>query len=325
MLPKIAFIGTGGTIASIGTDPLDLLDYNASEERVDAATLIESAGIQRVLADIIPINFRQIDSTAVSSQDWAELAQACLKIAADPDVAGIVIGHGTASLEETAWVLSLVLDVKKPVVLTGSMRPLTGISTDAHANLAAAVRVASTERLAGVFVVINDEIHSPRTVTKTHTLRLGAFQSPWTGPVGYVDGPGVRLIRPAEAPHAIFSPDLLQKLPRVDIAYSHIGADGVGIRAYVAAGARGIVSAGFGPGMTTPAEFTAIVDAVAQGVIVVQSSRTNSGLVVDSSQNQRSGIIAGSDIGPVKARILLALCLARGDNKAEIEQHFMSL
>ncbi len=325
MLPKIAFIGTGGTIASIGTNSFDLLDYSASEKWVDAATLIESGGIQGVVADIMPINFRQIDSTAVSSQDWSELAQACSELATEPDVAGIVIGHGTASLEETAWALSLVLDVKKPVVLTGSMRPLTGISTDAHANLAAAVRVASTPGLAGVFVVINDEIHSPRTVIKTHTLRLGAFQSPWVGPIGYVDGPHVRLPRYDERKHPIFSPDLLRKLPRVDIAHSHIGADGVGIQAYIAAGARGIVSAGFGPGMTTPAEFSAIVDAVAQGVIVVQSSRTNSGLVVDSNKNKRSGIIAGSDIGPVKARILLALCLAQGDSSEEIKRRFMSL
>jgi L-asparaginase len=125
--------------------------------------------------------------------------------------------------------------------------------------------------------------------------------------------------------HPICSPDLLREPPRVDIAYSHVGADGTGIQAYVAAGARGIVSAGFGPGMTTPAELSAIIEAVDQGVIVVQSSRTNSGLVVNSNQNQRSGIIAGSDIGPVKARILLALCLARGDNKAEITQQFMSI
>jgi L-asparaginase len=213
--------------------------------------LVESVGIQRVLAEIIPTHFRQIDSTAISSQDWAELAETCLKILEDPDVAGVVIGHGTASLEETAWALSLVLDVSKPVVLTGSMRPLSGISTDAHANLAAAVRVASTPGLAGVFVVINDEIHSPRSVTKTHTLRLGAFQSPWVGPIGYVDGPHVRLPRSDERKHPIFSPDLLRKLPRVDIAHSHIGADGVGIQAYIAAGARGIVSAGFGAGMTT--------------------------------------------------------------------------
>jgi len=325
MLPKVAFIGTGGTIASIGEDPFDLLDYNANQERVDASTLIESAGIQGVLASIIPIDFRQIDSTAFSSEDWSELAETCLNVAANPDVAGIVIGHGTASLEETAWALSLVLDVSKPVVLTGSMRPLTGVSTDAHANLAAAVRVASSADLAGVFVVVNDEIHSPRTVSKTHTLRLGAFQSPWTGPIGYIDGPSVRLIRIEERARPIFPPALLRELPRVDIAYSYIGADGIGIQAYVNGGARGIISAGFGPGMTTPAEFSAIVDAVAQGVIVVQSSRTYSGLVVDSKLNKKFGIIAGSDIGPVKARILLALCLARGDDKEDIKRQFSSL
>lgn len=325
MLPRIAFIGTGGTIASIGADQFDLLDYNSSGERVDAAKLIECAGIQGKLADIIPINFRQIDSSAMTSQDWAELAETCMRLVAEPDIAGVVIGHGTASLEETAWALSLTLDVKKPVILTGSMRPLTGISTDAHANLAAAVRVASDPCLAGVFVVINDEIHSPRRVSKAHTLRLGAFQSPWLGPIGYIDGPDVRLTRSEERSQPMFPHDLLRDLPRVDIAFSHVGADGVGIRAFVAAGARGIVSAGFGPGLTTPAELLAVRDAVAQGVIVVQSSRTGSGLVVDSDQNRMSGIVAGSDIGPVKARILLALCLARGDSRVEIERQFMSL
>jgi L-asparaginase len=325
MLPKIAFIGTGGTIASIGADQFDLLDYNASGERVDTSALIERTGIQGKFADIIPVDIRQIDSTALTSDDWWKLAETCLRIMEDPDVAGIVIGHGTASLEETAWALSLVLDAKKPVILTGSMRPLTGISTDAHANLASAVRVASNPGLAGVFVVINDEIHSPRLVTKTHTLRLGAFQSPWVGPIGYIDGPDVRLTRCKENPPPIFAHSLLRDLPRVDISYSYIGADGVGIRAYVAAGARGIVSAGFGPGMTTPAESSAILEAIAGGVVVVQSSRTHSGLVVDSAQNRISGIIAGSDIGPVKARILLALCLARGDRQEEIERQFKTL
>ncbi|NTA40296.1 asparaginase [Agrobacterium salinitolerans] len=325
MLPKIAFIGTGGTIASIGADAFDLLDYNASDERVDATTLIERTGLQGKVADVLPINFRQIDSTAVTNQDWWELAETCLKIQADPAINGIVIGHGTASLEETAWALSLVLDIRKPVILTGSMRPLTGISTDAHANLAAAVRAASNPALAGVFVVINDEIHSPRMVTKTHTLRLGAFQSPWVGPVGYIDGPDVRVIRSEKKLPSYFAHSLLRDLPRVDIAYSHIGADGIAIQSFVAAGARGIVSAGFGPGMATPAENLALKEAVAAGVIVVQSSRTNSGLVVDSSHNRESGIVAGSDIGPVKARILLALCLAKGDGQEEIERQFKAV
>ncbi|PWE52549.1 asparaginase [Metarhizobium album] len=326
MLPKIAFIGTGGTIASLGTDQLDLLDYNASNVRVDAQTLIDRMGLQGKIAEIIPVNFRQIDSTALTYDDWADLAETCESLCNEPDLAGIVIGHGTASLEESAWVLSLVLAPSIPVILTGSMRPLTGISTDANANLAAAVRVASTGDIGpGVFVVVNDEIHSPRTVTKTHTLRLGAFQSPWMGPLGFVDGPDVRVVRREEPKYPVFPHALLRTLPRVDITYSYVGADGSAAQAFAAVGARGIISAGFGPGMTTPAETRALATLVEAGIVVVQSSRTVSGLVVDSAHHRELGIVAGGDISPQKARILLALCLARGDSREEIERTFNAL
>lgn len=326
MLAKIAFIGTGGTIASIGTDQFDLLDYNASQQRLDAAALIERIGIQGTIADIYPVNFRQIDSTAITSHDWADLADLCYQMAEDSSLRGIVIGHGTASLEETAWVLSLVLDLRIPVILTGSMRPLTGISTDAHANLAAAIRFAMAPATGtGVFVVINDEIHAPKTVTKTHTLRLGAFQSPWSAPIGYIDGTEVRFQRPSEVGKTTFTRDTLRKMPRVDISYSHVGADGCAIRSFVATGAKGIVSAGFGPGMATPAETAALHEAVKAGVVVVQSTRTGAGLVVDSVHHQSLGIIAGGDINPQKARIVLSLCLAAGYSHADIVQVFHSL
>ncbi|WP_192799642.1 asparaginase [Brucella intermedia] len=326
MIPKIAFVGTGGTIASLGADQFDLLDYNASDVRIDAASLIDRVGIQGKIAEIIPVNFRQIDSTALTCDDWADLAETCRSLCNDPELAGIVIGHGTASLEETAWVLSLVLAPTIPVILTGSMRPLTGISTDANSNLAAAVRVASAADIGpGVFVVVNDEIHSPRTVTKTHTLRLGAFQSPWAGPLGYVDGPDVRIARREERRYPVFPHALLRTLPRVDVTYSYVGADGCAAYAFAAAGARGIISAGFGPGMGTPAETLALASIVEAGVVVVQSSRTGSGLVVDSAHHRKHGIIAGCDINPQRARILLALCLARGDSRDEIELIFRSL
>jgi L-asparaginase len=326
MLAKIAFIGTGGTIASIGTDQFDLLDYNASQQRLDAAALIERIGIQGTIADIRPVNFRQIDSTAITSGDWADLAEICCQLAEDSSLRGIVIGHGTASLEETAWVLSLVLDLKIPVILTGSMRPLTGISTDAHANLAAALRVTIAPTTGpGVFVVINDEIHDPKTVTKTHTLRLGAFQSPWAAPIGYVDGTEVRFQQVKKRRNKPFARDLLREMPRVDISYSHVGADGCAINSFIAAGAKGIVSAGFGPGMATPAETAALHEAVNAGLVVVQSSRTGAGLVVDSAHHQSLGIIAGGDINPQKARILLSLCLAAGYSHGDIAEVFHSL
>lgn len=328
MLPKVAYVGTGGTIASIGTDRFDLLDYSATDERIDAATLVGRIGIQGMIADIIPVEFRRMDSTAITHDDWADLADLCGELARDPELDGIVIGHGTASLEETAWLLDLVLDLEIPVVLTGSMRPLNGISSDADANLASAVRVAAATRGAGgsVLVVLNDEIHAPRSVTKSHTLRLNAFQSPGLGPIGCVDGPAVRMVRAqTQARKPRFARNLLRRLPRVDIAYSYAGADGCAIRAFVEAGARGIVSAGFGPGIGTPAEVIALGSAVDRGVAVVQSTRSGSGAVVDSAHHRRLGIIAGSDLNPPKARILLALCLARGDDRHSIEEVFHSV
>lgn len=327
MLPRIAFVGTGGTIASIGTDQFDLLDYTATGERLDSVDLIERTGLQDVIATIVPVNFRQIDSTAITFEDWADLADLCHVLSADLDLQGIVIGHGTASLEETAWMLSLVLDIGIPVIVTGSMRPLTGISSDANANLAAAIRVAVARAgEPGVFVVLNDEIHAPRAVTKAHTLRLGAFQSPWLGPLGYIDGPHVNIACVADSPRGgVFERDLLRRLPRVDIVYSHVGADGHAIRAFVSAGSKGIVSAGFGPGMATPQETAALGEAVMAGVMVVQSARTGAGQVVDSKHHRSLGIIAGNDLNPQKARILLALCLARGDGPGRIEQVFQSV
>lgn len=327
MLPKIAFVGTGGTIASIGTDPFDLLDYNATGERINAEALIERTGLQGAIATILPVNFRQIDSTALTFSDWADLADLCSDLARDPEISGIVIGHGTASLEETAWLLSLVLDLKIPVVLTGSMRPLSGISSDAQANLAAAIRVAiAYADNPDVLVVINDEIHAPRTVTKSHTLRLNAFQSPWFGPLGFVDGPVANITRAGRnRERGKFPRDFLRRLPRVDIAFSYVGADGSAIRSFVAAGAKGIVSAGFGPGIGTPEEVRALSDAVSAGLLVVQSSRTGAGQVVDSAHHRSIGIIAGNDLNPQKARILLALCLARGDTPQQIEKVFQSV
>lgn len=328
MPARIAFIGTGGTIASIGADPLDLLDYSATGERVNAATILRLTGLENLIAGIVPVDFRNIDSTAISFTDMADLAELCRDLAAESALGGIVIGHGTASLEETAWFLSLVLDLAIPVVVTGSMRPLSGLSSDAAANLAAAmqVAVAAQRRGGGVYVVLNDEIHAPRRAAKTHTLRLNAFQSPGFGPIGTIDGSVVHWEatgRPGAA--TIFPAHLARDMPRVDIVYSHTGADGTAVRAFVAAGAKGIVSAGFGPGLGSPAEIDAFANAVAAGTIVVQSSRTGAGPVVDSAHHRKLGIIAGNDLSPQKARILLALCLARGDDAATIEKVFQSL
>lgn len=321
---EIAFVGTGGTIASLGRDRFDVLDYGATGEWLDTAALIEQSELDGAVARIRPVEFSRIDSTAMVLEDWVALAHTCVDLAADSQIAGIVIGHGTASLEETAWCLSLVLHLSIPVVLTGSMRPFNGLSSDAHANLAAALRVAQSPVGGQVLTVLNDEIHAPRDVRKMDTTTVSAFRSDGSGPIGHVRQDIVAIDRILPMAPALLNFKLadLEAMPRVDICHSHIDADGVAIRAFVAAGARGIVSAGFGPGMATPAETEALAEAARNGIIVVQATRGLSGRVLDSTGNRARGIISAGALSAEKARILLALCLARGDGHAQIARAF---
>tara|TARA_R110002051_G_scaffold316835_1_gene397051 strand:+ start:48070 stop:49059 length:990 start_codon:yes stop_codon:yes gene_type:complete len=324
---RIAFIGTGGTLAAMGTDPFDLLDYTATGQHLTAQDLIAQSGLNGQIATIDPISFRAFDSTAVTLGDWRALAGLCEKISADGQHDGIVIGHGTASMEETAWCLSLLLGQRQvPVVLTGAMRPFSAISSDGIANIAAACRVAGSPDARGhnVLLVMNNEIHAPRDVAKTDTFRVDAFRAAGFGPLGYIDGETVRFAREMRPSLDTlrFTANDLGAFPRVDICYSHVDADATAIEAFVSAGARGIVSAGFGPGMTTPAELAALAAAVKNGIVVVQSSRVGAGQVVDSKDHRSKGIISAGSLSPQKARILLGLCLANGDDYAAISRAF---
>ena len=211
-----------------------------------------------------------------------------------PDLAGIVIGHGTATLEETAWVLNLVLKVAVPVVLIGSQRPASGLSTDAAINLLNGVRTAASpdSRGRGVLVLLNDEIQAAREVTKTSNWRMQTFRTPDFGILGHADADRIAYYRRPERRHM---PDTefdiagLDALPRVDIAYAYAGSDGSAMRAFIAAGARGLVSAGFAPGMPPAADLAAMTEAVRQGIVVVQSSRAGSGRIHRSKQARRRG------------------------------------
>ena len=245
----------------------------------------------------------------------------------EPGLAGIVIGHGTATLEETAYMLGLTLKVEVPVVLVGSQRPLSGLSTDAANNLVAAVRTAGspTSRGRGVLVVLNDEIQAARDVTKTSTFRLQTFRTPDFGILGSVDGEAVRYYRRSErrhAPDTVFDIRALDALPRVDIAYSYSGSDGTAIRAFLAAGAEGIVAAGFAPGMLTPADIDAVGDAIRAGVKVVLSTRAGSGVALDGAKLRSLGVLTADNLNPQKARILLALALTVTRDPDEIQRFY---
>jgi len=165
MKPKVAFIGTGGTIASLGVGPLDLQDYGATGKVMHADEIIARWPETALVADVLPVRYRNIPSTAIDFADWKALVLLCERLVAEhADLAGIVIGHGTATLEETAYILNLTLKVAVPVVLVGAQRPSSALSTDAGLNLVNAIRVAASPeaRGMGVLVVLNDEIQAAR-------------------------------------------------------------------------------------------------------------------------------------------------------------------
>lgn len=326
--PKVAFIGTGGTMASLGRDPLDIQDYGVLGKVMGAEEILARVPELAMVAEVVARPFSAVISSRIGFREWQGMAQECARAVAEiPDLVGIVIGHGTSSLEETAYALSLGLRIAVPVVMVGAQRPASGLSTDMPMNLLNAVRTAASPeaRGLGVLTLLNDEIHAARDVSKTSTWRMQTFRTPDFGALGQADGDRVVFYRKPlrrTAPDTEFDLAGLAALPRVDIAYSHADADGTAIRAFVAAGARGIVSAGFAPGAPTPAEAESLAEAVKKGVAVVQSTRVGSGRVVRGHRMRESGILAADNLTPQKARILLAYALTVTRDPAEIERIF---
>ncbi|MGE0851215.1 MAG: asparaginase [Hyphomicrobiaceae bacterium] len=328
--PLVAVIGTGGTISSLGRDSMDVLDYPEFGMKLAVDKVIERYPEIARIADTLPVPFRAVGSTAIGPAEWLELAAVIHRLAVEePRISGFVISHGTATLEETAYFLHLTLKTDKTVVLVGAQRPASALGSDAGMNLVGAIRtaVAPSARGLGVLVVLNDEIQSAREVTKTSTYRLQTFRSPDFGALGHVDGDGVNIYRRPvrrHAPDTEFEVSSGTKLPRVDIAYAYAGNDGTVVEALVAAGARGIVSAGLAPGIPTPLERAALEKARDAGVVVVQSSRAGSGRIALRRYLDQAGMVAADNLNPQKARILLMLALTRTRNIDGIRRLFAS-
>lgn len=328
--PKVAVIGTGGTICSIGVGPFDILDYGANETMLHADALLARFPEVEALAEIVPVPFKAVPSPNIYFNDWKEIVLACDRLVADHrDLKGIVILHGTASLEETAYFLSLTLKVKVPVVVVGSQRPASALSSDAGMNLANAIRTAASPgaRGMGVLVLLNDEIHAAREVTKTSTFRLQTFRSPDFGVLGHADGDTIAYYRKPirkVAPDTVFDIRNLDALPRVDISYSYTGSDGTAVKAFVEAGAKGIVSAGFAPGFAGPGDFEQLKAARSSGVIVMQCTRAGSGRMFKGKRLREAGFLIADNLNPQKARLLLALALTVTDQPDEIEKMFLT-
>jgi L-asparaginase len=329
-LPKVAVIGTGGTICSLGTGPFDILDYGANETMLHADQMLERFAEVRQHAEVIAVPFKAVPSPNIFFEDWKALVLTCDRLVAEhPDLKGIVILHGTASLEETAYFLSLTVKVKIPVVVVGSQRPASSLSSDAGMNLANAIRTAASPqaRGMGVLALLNDEIHAARDVTKTSTFRLQTFRSPDFGVLGHADGDAIVFYRKPvrkAAPHTEFDIRSLDALPRVDIVLAYTGSDGAAAKAFVAAGAKGIVSAGFAPGFAGPADYDVLKEAAKAGVVVVQSTRAGSGRTFKGKRLRDAGFLIADNLTPPKARLLLALALTVSNDPPAIERMFAS-
>jgi L-asparaginase len=266
----------------------------------------------------------------MNDEVWLKLARRINELVAMPDVDGIVITHGTDTIEETSYFLNLVVKSKKPVVLTAAMRPSTALSADGPLNFYNAVAVAANKEAAGrgVLVVINDWIHGASSLTKTSTTAIQTFMSPLRGLIGIVAygeaewyrGPVGRNTADSD-----FSLDGVRELPRVDIIMAHENMDGALIDAAAAAGAKGIVIAGVGNGNMTEAALKALSAQAKKGVVCVRSSRVTTGNVGRNVEvdDDKLGLVASLDLNPQKSRVLLRLALTRTKDPKQIQRYFV--
>lgn len=326
--PRVAVVGTGGTIELAGASRVDLAWYAETGRRLADCELVDSVPELREVAEIEPTRFRRLSSYGLTTGDWLDLARTVNALLWRADIDGVVVTHGTNTLEETAYFLHLVVGSDKPVVLVGAMRPVDTLGADGGLNLLRAVQVAASPRARGegVLAVLDDTVFAARDVTKTATYRTHAFQAPDSGPLGYADVDGVVVLyhrhtrQPAHRP--AFACEHLEALPRVDVLLSYVGADGVLVDAAVAAGARGLVSAGTGAGLPTPGERDALVRARERGVAVCQASRVGSGRVSRSPCLREHGIVAADNLQPWKAKVLLSLALTQTNETEELQELF---
>lgn len=325
--PNVVILATGGTIAGAGVSSTTTVGYTAAVTAVDK--LISNVPELTKVANVRGEQVFQIASESITMENWLTLAKRVNQLLAQDSVDGIVITHGTDTLEETAYFLDLVVKSEKPVVLVGSMRPGTAMSADGPLNLYRAVILAGTKEAAGngVMVMLNDTIHSGREVTKTITDRVDTFQAPIVGALGVFTGDKPVFYRQSLRKNTVateFDVTNLTSLPRVDIVYHYAGNAGTMIDAAVNAGAKGIVHAGTGNGSIGKAEYPAVENALKNGVVIVRSARVGSGIIARNGEanDDKFGFIASDNLNPQKARILLMLALTKTTDVNKIQQMF---
>lgn len=325
-LPNIVILATGGTIAGAAASETEA-GYQSGQVGVEI--LINAVPELKRIANVSGEQIANVGSQNMNDKVWLSLATRANELLSKPDVDGVVITHGTDTMEETAYFLNLVIKSSKPVVLTGSMRPSTALSADGPLNIFNAVAVAADKNAAGrgVLVVANDQIHSGRRIIKTNTTAVQTFTSGGRGPIGIVNYGDTQYFGAPARLHTVdtpFSVEGVTELPRVDIMYIYEGVPGDLIDASVKAGAKGIVTAGVGNGNMTDEAVAALSAAQKSGVVCVRSSRVPTGFVGRNIEldDDELNFVASYDLNPAKARVLLRLALLKTDNPNEIQEMF---
>jgi L-asparaginase len=324
--PDIVILATGGTIAGAGATGTQSA-YTSGAVGVD--TMVRAVpGIEK-LANIKGEQISNVGSQDMSFDIMLKLANRINQLLSNPDIDGIVVTHGTDTMEETAFFLNLTVKSGKPVVMVGSMRPSTAVSADGPLNLYNAVAVAADPQAKGrgVLVVMNDHIHAAHSLTKTSTTAIQTFMSPLRGVVGitaygkndWYNNPPWKHTTQTE-----FDVSKVTKLPRVDIVFASADMSPDLIDASVNAGAKGIVIAGVGNGNMNKASLDAAARAVKKGVVVVRSSRVATGVVDRNVEvnDDELGLIASDELNPQKSRILLTLALLNNHQPAQLQELF---
>lgn len=327
--PAVHVVATGGSISGLGPDRLDFILYPELGRRLSIEQMLARIPEAGELAEIQAEDLIRVGSSSIGPAEWLQLARRINALfSAQRPPQGVVVTHGTATLEETAYFLHLTVKSGRPVVVTGAMRPPTALGTDADLNLLDAIRLAACPDAAGrgVLTVLNNEIQSARDVTKGNTFRVDTFGSRDLGLLGYVDSDGqVLFYRDVTRLHTVaaaFDVGSTQALPRVDIVQAYAGADGVQIDALREHGVDGLVLAGFGGGTFPAAFLEAGRRAVQAGIPVVLATRSTAGRVIATPQKAGAGFIFADNLMPQKARILLMLGLTATRDGQAIQEMF---
>ncbi len=328
-LPKIKVLATGGTIAGAQATQADE-GYKSGSFSVE--DLIKAVPQLKNLAELSGEQISNIGSQTMNHEVWLKLAARCNELLGQSDVEGIVVTHGTDTMEETAYFLSLVVKSDKPLVLVGSMRPATAISADGPINLYNGVALAANPEAKGrgPLVVLNDTIHYARESQKMHTTRMDTFHSPNRGIAGMMNTGKTFFYSKNTTRHTTKSEFSVagfntNDLPRVEIVYSHVNLGGETIDFLASQGVKGIVLAGVGDGNSTDAVLAALERAVRKGVAVVRSSRVGSGVVDRNVEvnDDKLGFLAAMELSPQKARILLMLGLTKTPEVKQLQRYFL--